>query len=260
MGAGARNGARPRAVGHRRLPGRRRIPRLVGEPGRATAPGRGADLDRDGSRRPVLPGADRSSPACGGSSWGRVKSVPTARPTPSPWPPGRRPAVALAAPADPVDAGHVARAEPGWYHADLHQHGRHSHPRAPEWDEFVARSRAAGLTCSPSSTTSRRGTGTSWAPCSGPTRTCWSGPAGRSSPTSVTPSSWARPGAWSSTATGSRTSTSGPSSGPLSTPAPSSRWPIPRRIPRPSSAATAGDASSPSTTPSTGIWSPASRS
>ena len=46
---------------------------------------------------------------------------------------------------DPVDAGHVARAEPGWYHADLHQHGRHSHPRAPEWDEFVARSRAAGL-------------------------------------------------------------------------------------------------------------------
>jgi hypothetical protein len=46
---------------------------------------------------------------------------------------------------DPVDAGHVARAEPGWYHADLHQHGRHSHPRAPEWEELVARSRAAGL-------------------------------------------------------------------------------------------------------------------
>jgi hypothetical protein len=46
---------------------------------------------------------------------------------------------------DPVDASHVARAEPGWYHADLHQHGRHSHPRAPEWDEVVARSRAAGL-------------------------------------------------------------------------------------------------------------------
>ncbi len=39
----------------------------------------------------------------------------------------------------------MARPEPGWYHADLHQHGRHSHPRAPEWDEFVARSRAAGL-------------------------------------------------------------------------------------------------------------------
>jgi hypothetical protein len=48
-------------------------------------------------------------------------------------------------PADPVDPGHVARAEPGWYHGDLHQHGRHSHPRAPGWDEFVERSRAAGL-------------------------------------------------------------------------------------------------------------------
>lgn len=48
-------------------------------------------------------------------------------------------------PPDPVDASHVARPEPGWYHADLHQHGRHSHPRAPEWDELVARSRAVGL-------------------------------------------------------------------------------------------------------------------
>ncbi len=48
-------------------------------------------------------------------------------------------------PPDPVDPDHVARAEPGWYHADLHQHGRHSHPRAPGWDELVARSRAVGL-------------------------------------------------------------------------------------------------------------------
>lgn len=48
-------------------------------------------------------------------------------------------------PTDPVDPRHVARADPGWYHADLHQHGRHSHPRAPEWDELVARSRAVGL-------------------------------------------------------------------------------------------------------------------
>ena len=50
-----------------------------------------------------------------------------------------------APPPDPVDPGHVARPDPGWYHADLHQHGRHSHPRAPEWDELVARSRAVGL-------------------------------------------------------------------------------------------------------------------
>lgn len=50
-----------------------------------------------------------------------------------------------APPPDPVDPAHVARPEPGWYHADLHQHGRHSHPRAPEWDELVARSRAVGL-------------------------------------------------------------------------------------------------------------------
>ncbi len=49
-----------------------------------------------------------------------------------------------APPLDPVDADHVADG-PGWYHADLHQHGRHSHPRAPEWDEVVERSRAAGL-------------------------------------------------------------------------------------------------------------------
>lgn len=46
---------------------------------------------------------------------------------------------------DPVDADHVANPQPGWYHADLHQHGRHSHPRAPEWEELVARSRAVGL-------------------------------------------------------------------------------------------------------------------
>lgn len=52
---------------------------------------------------------------------------------------------AVAPAADPVDPDHVARAEPGWYHADLHQHGRHSHPRAPDWSTFVELSRAAGL-------------------------------------------------------------------------------------------------------------------
>jgi hypothetical protein len=50
-----------------------------------------------------------------------------------------------APPPDPVDPEHVADPNPGWHHADLHQHGRHSHPRAPEWDELVARSRAVGL-------------------------------------------------------------------------------------------------------------------
>ncbi len=35
---------------------------------------------------------------------------------------------------DPVDPRHVARDEPGWYHADLHMHGWHSHPEAPGWD------------------------------------------------------------------------------------------------------------------------------
>jgi hypothetical protein len=46
---------------------------------------------------------------------------------------------------DRVDAEHVARAGPGWFHADLHQHGHHSHPRAPDWPELVGHSRAAGL-------------------------------------------------------------------------------------------------------------------
>jgi hypothetical protein len=47
--------------------------------------------------------------------------------------------------AQPVDPGHVARDEPGWYHGDLHLHARHSHPRGPDWDEVVDHARAAGL-------------------------------------------------------------------------------------------------------------------
>jgi hypothetical protein len=50
-----------------------------------------------------------------------------------------------APPADRVDPEHVARAGPGWYHADLHQHGHHSHPGAPGWHDLVGHSRAAGL-------------------------------------------------------------------------------------------------------------------
>jgi hypothetical protein len=45
----------------------------------------------------------------------------------------------------PVDAAHVARAEPGWYHGDFHMHGRHSHPSAPDWAGFVQHARRAGL-------------------------------------------------------------------------------------------------------------------
>jgi len=46
---------------------------------------------------------------------------------------------------DPVDATHVARSEPGWYHGDLHMHAFHSQPNGPSWEDFIAQSRTAGL-------------------------------------------------------------------------------------------------------------------
>jgi hypothetical protein len=46
---------------------------------------------------------------------------------------------------DPVDPAHVADPVPGWYHADLHMHGYHSHPEAPDWDGAIEAARAAGL-------------------------------------------------------------------------------------------------------------------
>lgn len=46
---------------------------------------------------------------------------------------------------DPVDADHVARAEPGWYHGDFHMHALHSSPDGPEHAEVVANARAVGL-------------------------------------------------------------------------------------------------------------------
>lgn len=55
------------------------------------------------------------------------------------------PAVGAPFQPTPVDPDHVARAEPGWYHADLHMHGPHSHPSAPDWEGFVGHARAAGL-------------------------------------------------------------------------------------------------------------------
>ena len=47
--------------------------------------------------------------------------------------------------ADPVDAGHVARAGPAWYHSDFHMHAFHSNPSAPEWEDFIALARTAKL-------------------------------------------------------------------------------------------------------------------
>ena len=47
--------------------------------------------------------------------------------------------------ADPVDKTHIARAAPGWYHGDFHMHAFHSNPNAPDWEGFIAQSRAAGL-------------------------------------------------------------------------------------------------------------------
>lgn len=46
---------------------------------------------------------------------------------------------------DPVDAAHVARVVPGWYHGDFHMHAYHSNPDAPDWDDFIAQARAAKL-------------------------------------------------------------------------------------------------------------------
>jgi hypothetical protein len=46
---------------------------------------------------------------------------------------------------DPVDPGHIARAAPGWYHGDFHMHAFHSSAGAPDWDDFIAQARAAGL-------------------------------------------------------------------------------------------------------------------
>lgn len=47
--------------------------------------------------------------------------------------------------ADPVDATHVARSGPGWYHGDFHMHAYHSNPNAPDWDAFIAQARAVQL-------------------------------------------------------------------------------------------------------------------
>lgn len=46
---------------------------------------------------------------------------------------------------DPVDAGHVANPNPGWYFGDMHMHAYHSASNGPTWESLVAQSRAANL-------------------------------------------------------------------------------------------------------------------
>lgn len=45
----------------------------------------------------------------------------------------------------PVEPGHVADPEPGWYFGDFHVHGYHSSPNGPTWDQVVQFARAAQL-------------------------------------------------------------------------------------------------------------------
>jgi hypothetical protein len=45
----------------------------------------------------------------------------------------------------PVDPTHVANPNPGWYHGDMHMHGYHSNPSAPDWQRWVQYGRDAGL-------------------------------------------------------------------------------------------------------------------
>jgi len=44
-----------------------------------------------------------------------------------------------------LDPDYVARNEPGWFAADLHMHGYHSNPSAPNYPQVAEQARAAGL-------------------------------------------------------------------------------------------------------------------
>ena len=48
-------------------------------------------------------------------------------------------------PPDPVDPGHVADPDPGWYHGDFHMHAYHSSPGGPLQAEVVDHAREVGL-------------------------------------------------------------------------------------------------------------------
>ena len=49
----------------------------------------------------------------------------------------------------PVDPGFVASPKPGWYHADFHMHGFHSHNRGPSWQALADEARDRGLAVVP---------------------------------------------------------------------------------------------------------------
>jgi hypothetical protein len=50
---------------------------------------------------------------------------------------------------DPVDPSYVARAEPGWYRADLHLHAFHSNPKGPDPAAMIEFARTAKLDVAP---------------------------------------------------------------------------------------------------------------
>jgi hypothetical protein len=72
-----------------------------------------------------------------GASW--AVTVRAEAPPPGRFDPGPAPE------PDPVDPAHVARAQPGWYHGDLHAHAWHSSPDGPAPDDVPGLARAAGL-------------------------------------------------------------------------------------------------------------------
>ncbi len=49
----------------------------------------------------------------------------------------------------PVDPGHVANPDPGWYHGDFHMHSFHSNPMGPTPQQFVEHAKRARLDFTP---------------------------------------------------------------------------------------------------------------
>ena len=49
----------------------------------------------------------------------------------------------------PVDPGHVANPDPGWYHGDFHMHSFHSNPKGPTPQQFVEHAKRARLDFTP---------------------------------------------------------------------------------------------------------------
>lgn len=57
----------------------------------------------------------------------------------------RAPDVGTTPVPDPVNRDHVARADAGWFHGDMHMHAFHSNPAGPTPDEVVQHAREVGL-------------------------------------------------------------------------------------------------------------------